>query len=1156
MYPDLRLLPLRRLSAIGLALLAAVVPSVAHAAAAPPLPRSAREQLLSDCCADDPSAWLGGPLRETPLRSRWLFRPADVSTALSAIGQAGTELIARVARLDDLWILEAPADSADLVATRFGSLGQLRSDRGGSPCLVRTTALVGVRPYVWNTLGLRGDMGSAIAILDSGVDTAHDDLGDPDFDDADNPPAAPGDADDWRDAALLGYTNRLAVRVVGWHDVTDDMPAALGPYDYERHGTAMAGVVAGGGELDFTQTGVAPRARLVVVKTWNFEARWEVWASDLLLGIEWLLEHGAQYRVRACLIGATWDEDLEIAAAVQALTQAGIAVICSAGNQPQAAMGWPARLPEVITVGATDPDGRIANYSTPGDVTALTPDLVAPGGGGLDPSAAISTCDNEPNDSYRGRVGTSIAAAHVAGAVSLISEAMAESGRAWRSDAGQVAWLSALLRATAVETQLFEGSPPPGLRLDRGGHDRSEGFGLLQVDGAVDAVRRVVWPGDRASIPLESAVTGSAVWAARMPITGGEPVQLDLLVPAGADFDLYLYRELADDVVLRAVSRAPTEGASESLLLSAVQTGGYVVVVKRVSGKGTATLVTDQLTLDSALWPLQLSSTVTVAPATYDLDGDGLLEVVAPNNISIDPTGHTFYVFRADGRPFAPFPRTFFSAPDRRGVLTSPAVGDLGQGPCIVAGSEFGVVYGVGSDGVLRFQTEVVANQPTSSPALWEAADGWRVVVGVPDGLAVLDASGVERDRWVLGGGVPQPPAVGDVNGDGQEDVALVTDAAKVHVHGQDGGVLPGWPALRPAGSLLSAPVLVSDGAGGAARVALTEQRADGSSWLLLFEGGGALAPGFPVRLGEAGDVTARALAGCVPSRLARHGPTQLLAPLLHTDAAGGAGVRLEVVAMDGARTAFASMPLAGPAFSGANFQLTRSSLMTPVVVDLVAADGPEVVLPVHLAWEEDLVGVSTKRYGSVLTLVGCAEQAPDPRLALQAADGHQLAPALVRVSPVVADLDADGFADLLVSRGTRIYLQHGRQPTEPTTYWTGARGDPARRACYECRLLAPVAAPVPASPAALSLRVSPNPFNPRTRLQLLHGARGQARFTLLDARGRRVRSWVRALVDDAPLEETFDPVDARGRPLASGAYVLLAELGGQRATARLNLLR
>jgi hypothetical protein len=426
----------------------------------------------------------------------------------------------------------------------------------------------------------------------------------------------------------------------------------------------------------------------------------------------------------------------------------------------------------------------------------------------------------------------------------------------------------------------------------------------------------------------------------------------------------------------------------------------------------------------------------------------------------------------------------------------------------------------------------------------------------VPDGLAVLDPNGAELDRWVLGAGVLQAPAVGDVNGDGVEDVALVTDAAKIHVHGQDGGVLAGWPALRPAGALLAAPVLLSDGAGAPARVAVTEQRSDGTAWLLLLDGTGTPLPGFPVQLGEPGDATVRALAGCIPSRLSRTGPTMLVAPVLHTQDTGGAGVRVELVGLNGSRSVFGSVPLAGPAFESAGFQLTRTSLMTPVVVDLVAAEGPEVLLPVHLAWEEDLVGASTKRYGSVLRLVGYAEQAPDPRLALDAADGHQSAPALVRVPPVVADLDADGLAELIVSRGARIYLQHGRQPTDPSWYWTGARGDAARRACYDCEVLAPVSGPSVAAAVSLTLRVSPNPFNPRAQVQLAHGHGGEVRFTLLDARGRRVRTWARSVTGSGRLDQTLEAVDARGHPLGSGAYLLLAELGGQRATAKLNLVR
>ena len=80
------------------------------------------------------------------------------------------------------------------------------------------------------------------------VDTAHDDLGDPIDDDRDTPPLA-GDAADWSDAGTL-FAGDLRLRVMGWHDVTDDFPEAAGPWDYHHHGTALASVVAGNGLVD------------------------------------------------------------------------------------------------------------------------------------------------------------------------------------------------------------------------------------------------------------------------------------------------------------------------------------------------------------------------------------------------------------------------------------------------------------------------------------------------------------------------------------------------------------------------------------------------------------------------------------------------------------------------------------------------------------------------------------------------------------------------------------------------------------------------------------------------------------------------------------------------------------------------------------------
>ena len=82
----------------------------------------------------------------------------------------------------------------------------------------------------------------------------------------------------------------------------------------------------------------------------------------------------------------------------------------------------------MLTVGSVDDAGAVAAYSGRGLDAPDKPDLLAPGGGLLTSGGRIIAADNEPNDTYSGRFGTSLAAAHVAGAVHLLDEALLENG--------------------------------------------------------------------------------------------------------------------------------------------------------------------------------------------------------------------------------------------------------------------------------------------------------------------------------------------------------------------------------------------------------------------------------------------------------------------------------------------------------------------------------------------------------------------------------------------------------------------------------------------------------------------------------------------------------------------------------------------------------
>lgn len=1095
------------------------------------------------------------PKRANPDRARWLFWPDDSGAAeLALSAEAVAQRVAVLPRFSGVWILESDFGDRLEVESIWGPLGTLRQDVSGTAAMSRTTQLIGAQT-LWSAQDHRGNRMGTVAIFDSGCDTAHDDLGDPDTDNNDFPPDQAGDADDWVDATVSGHPIGVETRVVGWHDVSDDMPTARGPYDYERHGTALAGAAFGSGEIDDELSGVAPDGRFVVVKTYNFEGIWQHWASDFLLGVDWLLQHHRELRVRAALIATNWPLDLQISVAVQELLNAGIVVIAAAGNEASTLMGWPARVPDVLTVGATDATGRVAAYSNRGTSEDPRIDLVAPGGSLASAAAAIQTCDNEPNDTYRGRVGTSIAAAHVAGAVSLVTQAIEESGIEWRYERDQALWVQDILRITCVETEGAEVGAPEPPTLNRVGRDGVEGFGLLQVLAAVDLARRASWPGERSFIFLNPPQVGIPNWARRIPVFGRELLRFSLSLPPDADYDLLLYREADDGFGLVASSMNLQDGVPESIEIETPGPGHYAVVVRRVRGQGLATLQSERVVLGATNWPVQLASTVADPPQVFDLDGDGSREVIAVNNLPVDPRGHSFYILRANGSNYGAFPRTVFSASNRSGAVYTPAIADFGSGPIMVCGTAFGDVIAMDTLGQLQFDLSVSGGVPTTRAAIYGTGPSTRVVLGTENGVEFLDATGASVDSWSLAGGVSRDPVIGDLDGDGTDEIVLIEDGVAVHARELNGTPLSGWPVALAAGLSATDVVGLGSGTGAMDRVAWVERLDGGGARVQLREPSGASVAGFPVDFDTDQNAVAEPLGGICVSRLIPGGPSVILAPAFQIAPAGPISQSLHVFSMAGGQSRWETSVHAESAFVDGTFQLTRRFQSAPVVADVSGLSGAEVFWSYQVAWHE-LELTQLRRFGSIQAVRVANSVENERRLQLQLGDGRTNNPKLGLPPIIATDLTGDGFVELVVPRNEWLHLQPGRVGSNVSDYWTQVRNDARHSGCYRCLEETVVAVDEPPSAAKATLAVYPNPANPRAIAKLSVPHAGTARFWLYDLRGREVRRWSRFIADAGEFVETIDGTDDRGRTLASGVYEVVVRVGSTTLSAPLTILR
>jgi serine protease AprX len=214
--------------------------------------------------------------------------------------------------------------------------------------------------------------------------------------------------------------------------------AGTTPADGYGHGTHVAGIIGGKGNLNPLRGGIAPDANLINVKVSDDNGM--CLGSDMIAGLQWVYDNRLVYNIKVVNISMNSSvtesyQTSPIDAAVEILWFNGIVVVVSAGNSGSGAVFPPANDPFVITVGATDEVGTpstlddvVASFSTYGitEDGFLKPDLVAPGHNILSllASTSASAYLNHPDFQFDGNYfrmsGTSMSAPVVSGAVALL----------------------------------------------------------------------------------------------------------------------------------------------------------------------------------------------------------------------------------------------------------------------------------------------------------------------------------------------------------------------------------------------------------------------------------------------------------------------------------------------------------------------------------------------------------------------------------------------------------------------------------------------------------------------------------------------------------------------------------------------------------------
>lgn len=237
----------------------------------------------------------------------------------------------------------------------------------------------GVNRIGAGTVHGNGDTGAnvKVAIIDSGVDYTHPDLG--------------GCLDD-------------ACKVAGGFDFVNN---DSNPMDDDGHGTHVAGTVAANRD-GLGVVGVAPDAKLYALKVLNSSGSGSY--SDVIKALQWVVDNSIKITNNS--YGSSGDPGTLVKAAFDNSYAAGVLHVAAAGNSGNCAgkndsVIYPAKYSSVIAVAATNQSDTRSCWSSTGPAVELS----APG---------VTIKSTKMGGGYVEFSGTSMASPHVAGAAALL----------------------------------------------------------------------------------------------------------------------------------------------------------------------------------------------------------------------------------------------------------------------------------------------------------------------------------------------------------------------------------------------------------------------------------------------------------------------------------------------------------------------------------------------------------------------------------------------------------------------------------------------------------------------------------------------------------------------------------------------------------------
>lgn len=456
--------------------------------------------------------------------------------------------------------------------------------------------------------------GVVVAVIDTGVDTSHEDL--------------------------AGKVQ------TGWNV----LESSTNVTDAYGHGTHLAGIIAANADNGIGIAGVARSSQILPVKAMNDVGEGNI--QNLSSAIIWATDNGAD------VINASWGGYAHSQVLKDAIDYAynnGVTVVAAAGNENNnVGYFYPAAFDNTIAVGAINQSEFKYSESNYGAKI----DVVAPGSNILSLTAAGSLYEQlgtvDGTNPYNVASGTSCATAYVTASVALSKEAFPS----YSPDQ-----LKIVVRNATREAGEY-------------GWDEVFGYGMLDVsriNSSSDSDARLF---SVLTQPTHFSNSPSNVFSGNSLVVAGSVGGVDYSDYALYATEVS-NRVLTGVPYQFAQSSLPVNNAQLGILdTSSLAEGDYLIQLLAQDASGNAAESSALVTVDHDLkvgWP---QATLTYgfpngfarnALAVANLDQSGQKEIVATK-------ANYIYAWNADGSALAGFPITVGSAIEQ---LTAPAIGDI-----------------------------------------------------------------------------------------------------------------------------------------------------------------------------------------------------------------------------------------------------------------------------------------------------------------------------------------------------------------------------------------------------------------------------------------------------------------------------------------------